>query len=360
MTVLFYISLFIVAFGVLRFLIALLNFLTRPILPLGKPVDSPKVSVLIPARNEELNIGKLLDGIVNQLYSNIEVIVYDDQSVDKTATIVEQVKSADDRVSLISGDGLPPGWKGKNYACHRLAQSAKGQYLLFLDADVTVSPIFVENAIAFAQRKKLVLLSIFPRQELQTMGEKLVVPNMNWVLLSLLFLRLVRWSKLPSLAAANGQMMMFDAKVYHENQWHKLVKSSPVEDIALSRMIKRKRLRMATLLGISDVSCRMYGSYNEVINGFTKNVTAFFGGSIVVTLLFAIVGTIGPIIVFVSLPPPLTLLYLFCLFSARMLIARLSEQSVVVNILLWPLQHVAFLHLVYRAFIFALKKSSID
>lgn len=352
MTVLFYISLFLLFFALLRFIIALLNFLTRPILPFGKPIDSPMVSVLIPARNEEPNIGKLLNGVVKQTYQNIEVIVYDDQSIDKTADITEQFKSTDDRVSLISGDGLPTGWMGKNYACHWLAQSAKGHYLLFLDADVTVSPSFVENVVDYAQRKKLVLLSMFPRQDLQTMGEKLVVPSMNWVLLSLLFLRLVRWSKRPSLAAANGQVMMFDAKVYHEHQWHQLVKSSPVEDIALSRLIKRKRLRMATLLGTNDVSCRMYGSYKEAINGFSKNVTAFFGGSIIVTLLFAIVGTIGPFLVFVSLPPPLILLYLFCLFSARMLIARISEQSVVANILLWPLQHVAFLHLVYSALVF--------
>lgn len=356
MTVLFYISLFIVAFGLIRFLIALLNFLSRPILPFGKPVDSPKVSVLIPAKNEEVNIGKLLDGIVNQLYANIEVIVYDDQSVDKTAAIVEQFQSIDNRVLLVTGDVLPAGWVGKNYACHRLAQSAKGQYLLFLDADVTVSPIFVENAIAFAQRKKLVLLSMFPRQELQTIGEKLVVPNMNWVLLSLLFLRLVRWSKLPSLAAANGQMMMFDAKVYKDKQWHELLKSSPVEDISISRLIKKQKFRMATLLGTDDISCRMYGSYSEAINGLAKNVTTFFGGSVIAMVLFALVGTVSPFLVFFSLPFPFVFLYFFGLISARIFVAKLSEQSAAINILLWTAQHFAFLHLVYNAFIFARQK----
>ncbi|MDD4383582.1 MAG: glycosyltransferase family 2 protein [Bacteroidales bacterium] len=357
MTPLFYIALFLLFFAFIRLFIALLNFLTRPILPLGEPTELPKVSVLIPARNEELNIGKLLDRVINQSYRNIEVLVYDDQSVDNTAAIVEKFKSIDDRVSLLRGDCLPAGWMGKNYACHSLSQSANGNYLLFLDADVMVSPNFVENAVAYAQRKRLVLLSMFPRQELQTMGEKLVVPNMNWILLSLLFLRLVRWSKRPSLAAANGQMMMFEAKTYQENKWHELVRSSPVEDITISRLIKRRRLRMATLLGTDDISCRMYGSYNEAINGFTKNVTAFFGGSVFVTLLFAIVGTIGPIIVFVSLPPPLTLVYLFSLLSARMLIARLSEQSMAINVLLWPIQHLAFLHLVYSALVFKRRKT---
>jgi glycosyltransferase involved in cell wall biosynthesis len=356
MSIPFYISLFLLFIVVLRFLVALFNFLTRPVLPFGKPVGYPLVSVLIPARDEEQNIGKLLSGIVKQTYWNIEVLVYDDQSVDKTSAIVEEFSIADNRISLLKSNGLPKGWLGKNHACHVLAQSAKGSYLLFLDADVMVSTHFIENAVYYAQRKKLVLLSMFPRQELQTMGEKLVVPSMNWILLSLLFLRLVRWSKRRSLAAANGQMMMFDAKVYKDKQWHELVKSSPVEDIGISRLIKRQKLRMTTLLGTDDISCRMYGSYSEAINGFTKNVTAFFGGSLIAMILFTLIGTIGPFLVIFSLPFPLAFLYFFCLVSARMLIAKLSEQSPFYNVLLWPAQHFAFLHLVYNAFIYALQK----
>ncbi|PKP35170.1 MAG: glycosyl transferase family 2, partial [Bacteroidetes bacterium HGW-Bacteroidetes-15] len=233
MSIPFYISLFLLFIVVLRFLVAFFNFLTRPVLPFGKPVGFPLVSVLIPARDEEQNIGKLLSGIIKQTYWNIEVIVYDDQSIDKTSVIVEEFSSADNRISLLKSNGLPKGWLGKNHACHVLAQSAKGDYLLFLDADVMVSPHFIENAVYYAQRKRIVLLSMFPRQELQSLGEKLVVPSMNWILLSLLFLRLVRWSKRRSLAAANGQMMMFDAKVYRDNQWHEQVKSSPVEDISI-------------------------------------------------------------------------------------------------------------------------------
>jgi glycosyltransferase involved in cell wall biosynthesis len=357
MSILFYVSLFLLFIVFLRFLIAFLNFLSRPYLPKGNPVGTPLVSVLIPARNEEKNIGKLLDGILSQSYRNIEVIVYNDQSTDQTSTIVNRFSESDNRITVINGDHLPIGWLGKNYGCFRLAQAAKGDFFIFLDADVSVSSSFVESALGYMQRKRLVLLSMFPRQELVSMGEKLVVPSMNWILLSMLFLRLVRWSKRRSLAAANGQMMMFDAKVYREKQWHEQVKSSPVEDIRISRLIKRQKLRMATLLGSDDVSCRMYASYSEAIKGFTKNVTAFFGGSIVLTILFLLIGTLSPFIVVFGLPFPLALLYFFSLISARLLITKLSGQSVFTNLLLWPIQHLAFIHLVFKAFFYSRTKN---
>lgn len=356
MSILFYVALFVLLFSLFRFLVALLNYTSRPILPYGKVSGVPLVSVLIPARNEEQNIANILGGLLNQTYSNIDVIVYNDQSTDETAQLVQKYIKEDDRVSMMMGEELPTGWLGKNYACHSLAKQANGEYLLFLDADVKVEPHLVENAVAYMQRKRLVLLSMFPRQQLLSMGEKLVVPSMNWILLSLLFLRLVRWSKFPSLAAANGQMMLFDADSYAQNQWHSRVRQTPVEDISISRLIKRKRLRMATLLGTDDIACRMYGSYSEAINGFTKNVTAFFGGSIVVTVLFALIETLGPFVVLLALPFPFVLLYFAVVVASRVFISKLSEQSVWVNVFLWPLQQAAFIHLVVRAIRFSATK----
>jgi glycosyltransferase involved in cell wall biosynthesis len=349
MSPLFYISLFILFIALIRFFVTLLNFLTRPVLPYGEINGKPLVSVLVPARNEEQNIGRLLSGLVQQTYTNFEVMVYNDQSTDNTEQVVNRFINEDSRIELIQGKGPEEGWLGKNYGCHQLAQSAKGDFFLYLDADVMVSPHLIENAVAYMQRKRLVLLSMFPRQELKTFGELLVIPSMNWILLSMLFLRLVRWSRRRSLAAANGQMMMFEAANYRDKQWHSRVKSSPVEDITISRMIKREKLRMATLLGTDDISCRMYGSYDEAITGFTKNVTAFFGGSIIVTLFFALMGTVGPFIIILGLPFPLAFLYFFSLVSARMLVAKLSEQSGLFNVILWPVQHIAFLHLVISA-----------
>jgi glycosyltransferase involved in cell wall biosynthesis len=337
-------------------MVSIFNFFTRPILPNGKVDGEPMVSVLIPARNEETNIARILKGVQEQSYSNIEVIVYDDVSIDNTAAIVNSFAEKYENIKLLKGEVLPSGWLGKNHACYQLALKAKGDYLLFLDADVEVSKWFVVNALAYVRRKNLILLSMFPRQRMMSCGESLVVPTMNWILLSLLPLRLVSWSKRRSFAAANGQMMMFEANSYRENHWHEKVKSSPVEDIDISRLLKRKRMRMATLLGTDDIACRMYTSYADAINGFTKNVSAFFGGSIVVAILFAVIGTVGPFLVFFSLPFPFTFLYFFSLIGSRIFISKLSEQSALLNVVLWPVQHFAFLHLVVKASYFAKRK----
>ncbi len=238
---------------------------------------------------------------------------------------------------------------GKNHACHRLAMEAKGDYFLFLDADVTVAPKLIGNAISYMQRKRLILLSMFPFQVMKTLGEQLVVLNMNWILLSLLPIKLVQWSKKRSLAAANGQFMMFEANSYRQQQWHEQVRTSMVEDISISRIIKRKRLRMATLLGSDDISCRMYESYDQALEGFSKNVCAYFGGSTVVTTVFTAIVTLSPIIVVFGLPFPLAFAYFFFLIFSRVMVLALSGQPIAKNILLWPIQHYVFVLMVYRS-----------
>ena len=126
-----------VVFTVIQLLVSLVNLLFETNLPKTQDISTGLVSVLIPARNEANNIGNLLNDLVNQDYKNIEVIVFNDQSEDKTAEIVTEYTIRDSRISMISSAGLPDGWLGKNFACHSLAEQANGKYLLFLDADVT-------------------------------------------------------------------------------------------------------------------------------------------------------------------------------------------------------------------------------
>ncbi len=349
MSFLQFLTFFILVFFLTRFIIVILNFITKPKLLTEKVNENFLVSILIPARNEQHNIINVLSLISKQTYSLIEIVVYNDMSSDETASVVKKFSEIDSRVRLVEGGDLPRGWLGKNYACYQLSKEAKGVFLIYLDADVIVSPSFVENALAYFQKHKLTLLSIFPRQILVSVGEKLVVPSMNWILLNLLFLRLVSWSKRSSLSAANGQMMMFNAHDYHTYQWHLQVKSSPVEDVDISRLVKKTNRKVATLLGSKDISCRMYSSYSASINGFSKNVFAFFGGSPCLTILFALLGTIAPFIVITTLSTIHCLLFFLFLITSRILVSILSEQSVLFNVLLWPVQQMAFIHLVINA-----------
>ncbi len=308
----------------------------------------PFLSVLIPARNEERNLPGLLEALLQQSYSHFELVVYDDHSSDATPRILEDFSRRDQRMRWVAGGELPEGWAGKNHACHRLAQEAAGRLLLFLDADVSVSNDLLEKAVARFTRDKLSLLSIFPHQIMKSPGEWMTVPLMNWILLSLLPMVLVRKSSRPSFAAANGQFMMFDADAYHQNQWHLQVKNNLVEDIEINRIMKEKGHPTTTLLGNHDVMCRMYGSRREGIHGFAKNVTEFFGGSIVLSSIFTLLVIGGVVVVALAMGWMALAAYLGMVLVMKVVISKKSRQPVKNNIAYHIPQMTAFILIVVR------------
>ena len=172
-------------------LISVYNLFTAPVMKsrTNAAENGALVSVLVPARNEEKNILKCLNGILNQDYKNIEVIVLDDNSTDNTHEIVKSINSQ--IIKLIKGKELPADWLGKNWACHQLAQNANGSYLLFMDADVEIMPSVVSSAVLEIQESNASLISIFPTQKIKSFGEHLIVPLMNWLLLTFLPLKFV-------------------------------------------------------------------------------------------------------------------------------------------------------------------------
>ncbi|MBN2570753.1 MAG: glycosyltransferase family 2 protein, partial [Ignavibacteriales bacterium] len=223
-----YITYFILIFAGIQFFVALSNIIFSLVLKKRITLEKPFISVLIPARNEEENITDLLNDLLEQDYENIEIIIFNDESTDNTERIVKDYMKKDTRIKLINSDGLPGGWVGKNYACNSLAKNANGGYFLFLDADVRVGKNLIDSVLSHIQKYKLSLLSIFPKQIMLTRAEKIVVPLMNFILLSLLPLRLVRKSKFSSLAAANGQFMFFDSECYRKLEPHKKFRNSKV------------------------------------------------------------------------------------------------------------------------------------
>lgn len=323
----------IILFAFIRFIISLINVLSPLYLPGNNKYSDGLVSILIPARNEEKNLPGLLSDLTNQNHSTIEILVYDDHSTDNTAEVVKKFNEKDGRVRLFPGKDLPGGWLGKNFACHNLARQAKGKHFLFLDADVRVSRDLVSNALNYIQAHNLDLLSIFPHQKMYSKGEWLTVPLMNWILLSLLPLILVRKSKRPSLSAANGQFMLFNAESYKPHNWHEQVRSNLVEDIVIIRKMKTLGMRTATLLGNEDVVCRMYTSYKEGINGFAKNIVEFFGGSILTALLFAFMVLGGVAVIFTGSVLQI-ILYIALILSIRIFNSFTSRQKVWRNLTL--------------------------
>jgi len=333
----------VLIFLVIRFSVTVFNFLSNPKLSrIVKHYHDP-ISILIPVRNEEENIILLLESIKNQDYKNYEVIILDDSSTDNTFGMVTDFAVSNPNFKLVRGKELPEGWLGKNYACHQLAKFAKGKYFLFLDADETIEKGFINSLISRMEGGKLVLLSIFTTQVMKSIGERLTVPLMHFILLNLLPLRLVKFSKNPAFSAASGQCMFFNAENYRTNKWHERVKKKVVEDVEIIKAVKLEKFNAEALLGNGLIHCRMYKNLGECLNGFSKNLLAGFGNNIIILLLYQLLVTIGPIVLVLNFNVDFIVLPLTLIFLSRIMISFLSGQNVLLNLILHPLQMFFFL-----------------
>lgn len=323
-------------FGAIRLTVSIINWLSSPYLPAYRKSkrENNRVSVLIPARNEEKNIGNLLSDLSEMENEIHEIIVYNDSSTDNTAGIVRKFTLKNKKINLLEGQPIPLGWLGKNHACHYLSLTATGDYFLFIDADVRIGSQAIVRALKYAQEKKLSLLSIFPEQLMPNMETRLAVPLMNWILLSLLPIITVRILPFTSMSAANGQFMFFEALTYRERKPHSKLRMSAVEDIAIVRTYKRDGLKIGTLLGNNDVKCTMYQNLEDAVNGFSKNLFQFFGGSQIVCCFFAVVTTVAPALIFLINGIKPGFIYLAIILFIRFFVSKASCQSALWNILL--------------------------
>ena len=254
------------------FLVSLFNTLTAPMVRKGpQPRRTLMVSLLVPARDEEHTIARCLESLCAQEYSELEIIILDDHSQDRTTAIVRDRAAVDPRLRLVQGEPLPEGWTGKNWACHQLSREASGEILLFTDADNFHAPFAVARTVGWIEKLDLDLFSAFPQQITLSWAEKLVVPIFDLFVYSLLPLWLTWYSRFPSLSAANGQWLAFTRRGYVKSGGHAAVRGHIVEDTALSRRAKQLGLKTITASGRGAVYGRMYTSPREVWLGFAKN-----------------------------------------------------------------------------------------
>ncbi|EYD76953.1 Glycosyltransferase involved in cell wall biogenesis [Rubellimicrobium mesophilum DSM 19309] len=240
----------------------------RPPPPPG-PVP-PRVSVLIPARDEEANIGPALACALASTGAEIEVVVLDDGSTDRTAGIVRAVAAHDPRVRLIPGAPLPPGWIGKQHACWQLSLAASHPLLLFHDADVRLEPEAVARLAAFAQGRGLV--SGVPRQVTVTLGERIAIPQILVVLLGYLPLPMARANPTdPRFAAAIGQVLLVTRAAYDASGGHAGMRGTIHDGLRLARAVRTAGFGtdLCDLSGLA--TCRMYSSWRDLWAGFSKN-----------------------------------------------------------------------------------------
>jgi len=239
----------------------------------------PLISVLVPLRNEERNVKQLIAHLKSLTYPTLEFILLDDQSTDRTLSLLYSNIKGDKRFQILKGNSLPNGWIGKVYACHQLQQVAKGDYLLFIDADVRLKPKTIDKALHLLMKYDAKLLTGFPAFEVPSFLSKILVPMQHFVVFFHLPIRLANYTTLPSTTAAHGAFMLFERKAYDKIGGHQSVSTSLVEDVHIARNMKKHGFRVLLANITDDVSCRMYETNREVWEGFLKNIYIGLGRS---------------------------------------------------------------------------------
>jgi len=256
----------------------------------------------------------VINTILEQSYSNIELLILDDFSTDATPEIINRFKQENpDVVTDVPALAKPNGWLGKPWACQQLADHANGQYLLFLDADTALRSGMVQHMLNAFSKYDLDMITVWPEQELGSFWEKTVVPLIYYALVTLLpavyVYRSPRW--LPPFlrdqfatrfAAACGQCVGFTRDAYETTGGHETVKNDVVEDVALSKKVKKNGLTLRMFTGVDSICCRMYRSEKEIFNGLRKNFFAGFDRSIPLFLIMGIVHLIVFVLPFFVLP----------------------------------------------------------
>lgn len=247
--------------------------LRRP--PTSTPAARP-VSILVPARDEADRIGPCVRAALASRWGDLEVLILDDRSSDATAAVARRAAAGDPRLAVLAGAPRPDGWLGKPWACAQLAAAARGEVLVFVDADVTLAPHAVAAAVALVDAG-LDLACPYPRQVANGVLARLVQPLLQWSWLTFLPLRLAERSPRPSLTAANGQVMACTAAAYAAVGGHGAVRGEVLEDLALARACKEAGLRAGVADGTDLATCHMYRTADDLVAGYTKSLWSAFG-----------------------------------------------------------------------------------
>jgi chlorobactene glucosyltransferase len=272
------------ALWVLFIVVVVIRFLDSKRLddyPALAPVDAPRLSVIIPARDEARNIEACLRSVLASTYPRLEVIVVDDHSSDGTAQIAQRIANEDSgshgttRVLVVPADPLPPEWFGKQWACHSGARAAHGEILCFTDADTRHGPELLARSVNAMRQRQSALFTVAGHQEALSFWEKVVQPFVFVFLLTRYGgVEAMSRSTRPMDKIANGQFLMLTRAAYAAIGGHEAVKDHVAEDLRLAQRVAERGLGAHMVLGRDHLRTRMYTSLAEIRRGWGKNVYA--------------------------------------------------------------------------------------
>lgn len=307
---------------------------------------SPFISVLVPARNEAANIEGCIRSLLEQDYSSFEVIVLDDESEDETWSILKRLAQNDGRLKMFKGEPPPAGWVGKCWACHQLAGQARGEYLLFVDADTRHAPSMLRFAVDAADYYGSDLLTAMPGERAETFSEALTIPLVTWGTFAALPLPLAFALPCRGLSITVGQFLFFRRQAYDTIGGHTAVSNHVTEDMELGRLVKEKGLCWRLVDGEQVVKCRMYTNFSEAMNGMSKSIFGALNYRILLVFFFSLL-----LLLMFFLPPVLLLAAAGGLSLSRSIAAR-AAAAVVLSLFSWGINNVRFRMPWYATLIF--------
>jgi chlorobactene glucosyltransferase len=331
----------LLAYSALVFLLNLFYFRRRRSVSL--PAHPEKISVLIPARNEQANLPRCLDSLLAQSYPNLEILVMDDDSTDGTWAVLQEYASRyPERIQIARNDSLPDGWTGKCWVCWQLSRMATGSWLAFIDADTVHQPDSIGHAYLEARRRSSSLISYVPELVLGTLAEKIGVPVITFAFYLLFPMGLIRWIPSRYVAMAVGPFLLVRRDTYERFGGHQRLREEIVDDVAMARAVKSLGEPVDLIDGNGLMSTRFYHNAREVWNGFSKAAFGAFGFSFLpylATLFFAYAIFLNPFLM-LALHPTLSLANPFfnqvlIIMALRLLLALRVRQSLL-TVLLHP------------------------
>ena len=249
---------------------------THPNLSQAPLAEGTLVSVIIPARNESATIETVVRSVLGSTYRPLELLVVDDDSTDDTAEIVGRLAAEQPRLRLVPGEPLPPGWYGKPWACIQGYRAAKGELLLFTDADTRHQPELIARSVGALRAEGADMLTVAPRQLCVTFWERVVMPQI-WLLLALRYHPArVNRARRERDVIANGQFILVNRVSYEAVGTHELVRGEVAEDLALAQAFHRGGRRIHFAFAERLMETRMYRSLPEMVEGWSKNM--YLGG----------------------------------------------------------------------------------
>jgi cellulose synthase/poly-beta-1,6-N-acetylglucosamine synthase-like glycosyltransferase len=331
---------------IIALLITILNVFSI-ITPRSGGQINQKISVLVPLRNEEENAVAIIETLAAQEnLSDVEFLILNDNSTDKTFELITSAARGDSRFKILQGSTLPDGWLGKPWALEQLSQSALGEMLVCIDADVRLSKTAIASAVDSMHEHALDFFSAYPSQVARTFGERMIQPLLQWSWISSVPLAIAKRSSNPTFAVANGQFFAVKKSALMKSGGYSSIKAEVLDDMQMARVLLRNKFKGTVGNGALIAQCHMYSSWSELRNGYAKSLWKGFGGvfgSIIAIALLVLTGIIP--IVSAALGSPLGWFAFEAVLISRLISAKITRANLF-DSLLHPISSVLLIYLI--------------